>query len=213
MSIEESQESLKRMVDLLGSLMALVLFSPLFVAIAVWIKSDSAGPVFFKGERMGRHGRPFNIWKFRTMYQGAGEMEAGLTVAGDQRITNAGKYLRRSKLDELPQLVNVMRGEMSLVGPRPEVRKYVKMFPDDFNSILRVRPGITDLASIKFRSESELLARYENSEDEYVKNILPEKIRLAHEYIAGRTLTKDLLIILKTLLSIFWNSSPAAGGT
>ncbi|MCL6106555.1 MAG: sugar transferase [Actinobacteria bacterium] len=213
MSIEESQETLKRMIDLLVSLIVLILFLPLLIVIALWIKSDSVGPVFFKGERMGRYGRPFHIWKFRTMDQGAGKMEAGLTAADDQRITHAGQYLRRMKLDELPQLINVLRGDMSLVGPRPEIKKYVDMFPDDFNRILQVKPGITDLASIKFRSESELLARYENPEDEYVKSILPEKIRLAHEYIAGRTLTKDLLIILKTLFSIFRNSSAAADGT
>ncbi len=213
MKIGGSQEICKRILDLTVSFLALILLTPLFVVISIWIKKDSPGPVFFKGERIGRYGRPFNIWKFRSMDQVAGSTAAGLTVAGDPRITRAGHYLRRTKLDELPQLVNVLRGEMSLVGPRPEIRKYVDMFPDDFDRILAVKPGITDLASIRFRNESELLALHDGSEDEYVKRILPEKIRLAHEYIRSRSLIKDLKIIFKTLLLILRDSSLFADRT
>ncbi len=201
-----SQESLKRLMDLIVSMTALIVLSPLFMAISLRIKRDSAGPVFFKGERMGRHGHPFSIWKFRTMDEKAGMMAAGLTIAGDRRITPAGHFLRRTKLDELPQLINVLRGEMSLVGPRPEIRKYVELFPEDFRRILSVRPGITDLASIRFGNESEQLARFEDPEEGYVREILPEKIRLAHEYVSERSLTKDLMIIGKTLLFLIGKS-------
>ncbi len=198
----------KRIIDFIVALSALILLIPFFVVVSIWIKRDSEGPVFFKGERMGRDGRPFNILKLRTMDAGATKMEAGLTVAGDARITSAGAYLRRFKLDELPQLYNVLRGEMSLVGPRPEIRKYVAMFPADFKKILTIRPGITDLASIRFRNESEFLARHNDPEDEYVRHILPEKIKLAHEYLAHASLINDFAIIAKTLALIFKN--PAA---
>jgi lipopolysaccharide/colanic/teichoic acid biosynthesis glycosyltransferase len=148
---------------------------------------------------MGRDFRPFRIFKFRSMVQDAPTRGSLVTFGADPRITYVGRFLRATKIDELPQLFNVLTGDMSLVGPRPEVRRYVEMFRDDYAEILRVRPGITDPASIKFRNEAEMLGRAENPEKEYIERVLPEKIRLGKEYAKNSSLWLDFLVILKTL--------------
>jgi len=174
----------KRVFDLLFSLCALVVTAPVWLPVALWIRFDSAGPVFFRQERVGLRGRRFLIYKFRTMRQDAGAGAAQITVGGDPRITRAGALLRRYKLDELPQFVNVLRGDMSVVGPRPEVPRYVDLYPPATrDTILSVRPGITDLASIAFRSESELLQGAQDAEAFYVSQVLPAKLEYCLRYV------------------------------
>jgi len=159
--------------------------------------------VFFKQERMGKNFRPFYIYKFRSMVQEAPEKGALISVANDSRITRVGNVLRKAKIDELPQLINVLIGEMSLVGPRPEVPKYVQLFRKDYEEILRVHPGITDLASLKYRDEAAILAQSENPEEAYLKRVLPDKIKLAKEYIRRSSFLFDLSLILRTPLRLF----------
>ena len=196
---DPSSFPLKRTFDVCISSLSLLLLSPVLLAIAIAVKLDSAGPVFFRQERVGRGFRPFRIFKFRTMVVDA-PLRGGQITSGhdDPRITRVGRFLRRWKLDELPQLLNVVAGEMSLVGPRPEVPRYVEMFRSDYADILRVRPGITDLASIKFRDEASLLSGKSNPEDTYVREILPAKVSLAHEYIAQASFGLDLRILFRT---------------
>jgi lipopolysaccharide/colanic/teichoic acid biosynthesis glycosyltransferase len=180
----------------------LLILSPVLLLVALLIKLDSQGPVFFRQERIGRNFRPFSIYKFRTMVVDAPQRGAAITAGGDPRITRFGRLLRKSKIDELPQLINVLRGEMSLVGPRPEVPKYVELFRQEYDDILRVRPGITDLASLKYRDEAAVLAAAQNPEQEYVARILPEKIQLAKQYIRNASFLFDLKLILRTLLKV-----------
>lgn len=192
----------KRTFDIVCSGLGLVLLAPLFVVIAVWIKLDSRGPIFFRQIRVGRFGKTFKIYKFRTMVAGAESKGRQITAGDDSRITRAGRILRKHKLDELPQLINVLKGEMSLVGPRPEVPKYVEMFKENYQVILGVTPGITDFASLKFRQESALLHTANDPESLYIREILPEKIRLAKEYVANASLLLDIKVILMTLLHL-----------
>ena len=195
----------KRLFDLLLSALGLILLAPLMLAVAVWIKLDSPGPVFFRQERVGRFGVPFHIHKFRTMRHDAASSGRQITVGADARITRAGALLRKSKLDELPQLLDVLRGVMSIVGPRPEVPRYVAIYPADLrDKVLSVRPGITDLASIQFRDEGALLASADDPEREYTEVVLPQKLRLAAQYVDQATMATDLRLIgltLKTLLT------------
>ncbi len=194
---------LKRCFDLVISALGLVILSPLLLAIAVWIRLDSRGPVFFRQERIGRHGVPFRIHKFRTMAHGAGG--AQITVGADRRITRAGAVLRRTKLDELPQLIDVLKGDMSLVGPRPEVPRYVALYPAALkDKVLSVRPGITDLASLEYRDEGERLARAADPEHEYVHVVMPAKLALAAQYVERASLAFDLRLILRTLRLVWW---------
>ena len=194
---------LKRCFDIVVSALGLLTLSPLLLAIAVWIMLDSRGPVFFRQERIGRHGVPFRIHKFRTMAHGAGG--AQITVGADRRITRAGAVLRRTKLDELPQLFDVLRGAMSLVGPRPEVPRYVALYPPALrDKVLSVRPGITDLASLEYRDESERLARAADPEHEYVHVVMPAKLQLAAQYVERASLAFDLRLILRTLRLVWW---------
>ncbi len=189
---------IKRAFDLAASALGLIVLAPLFAAIAVAIVLDSPGPVFFRQERVGRHGQPFRIHKFRTMRHDA--PGSAITVGADPRITRIGAFLRRSKLDELPQLIDVLRGRMSLVGPRPELARYVARYPADVRErVLSVRPGMTDLASLQFRDESELLARASDPEREYREVVLPAKLRLALEYVDQASLAGDLRVIGRTL--------------
>jgi lipopolysaccharide/colanic/teichoic acid biosynthesis glycosyltransferase len=181
----------------------LIVILPVMAAVAALIKRDSEGPVFFRQERMGRNFRPFRILKFRTMRVNAEHAGGPVTVGEDPRITRIGRVLRKLKLDEVPQLINVLKGEMSLVGPRPEVPRYVEMFRSDYAQILSVRPGITDLASLKYRDEAALLAEAEDPEQEYVTRVLPDKIQLAKEYIRHSSLLFDLKLIVTTLLKLF----------
>jgi lipopolysaccharide/colanic/teichoic acid biosynthesis glycosyltransferase len=188
----------KRAFDLLLSALGLLLLAPVLLLIALWVKLDSPGPVFFRQERVGRFGRPFFIHKFRTMRVDNAGLQ--ITVGVDPRITRAGRVLRAAKLDELPQLWDVLRGQMSLVGPRPEVPRYVALYPPQLREIvLSVRPGITDPASLSFRNESELLAAAADPEREYVEVVMPTKLRLAAAYVRRATLRTDLRVILATL--------------
>jgi len=201
---------IKRLFDLAAAALGLLLLAPLLLLLALLIKLDSPGPVFFRQVRVGRRGRPFRIFKFRTM--AATQMPGGaqLTVAGDSRITRTGNWLRRYKLDELPQLIDVLRGTMSLVGPRPEVPRYVERYPAAWRDrVLSVRPGITDLASVHYRDENALLARAADPEREYIEVILPSKLRYALHYVDNLTMADDLKVLGLTLRTVFIPSFPA----
>jgi lipopolysaccharide/colanic/teichoic acid biosynthesis glycosyltransferase len=190
----------KRAFDLLVAAAALLLLAPLLAAIALWIKVDSPGPVLFRQQRVGRHGRSFAIHKFRTMVVDAPQRGPPLTIGNDPRVTRAGTFLRRSKLDELPQLIDVLAGHMSLVGPRPELPAYVAQYPAQLrDKVLAVRPGITDPASLEFADESALLARAADPEREYVEVLLPRKLHAAAAYAEQATLWTDLQVIARTL--------------
>jgi len=193
---------MKRAFDLVISALGLVMLSPMLLIAALAIKLTSPGPVFFRQERVGRGFRRFNILKFRTMVPDAPKLGGQLTAGGDPRITPIGRLLRKTKLDELPQLFNVLKGDMSFVGPRPEVPRYVEMFRRDFEELLAVRPGITDLASLKYRHESEILGRSSDVESTYANEILPDKISLAKEYLRRSSLWFDLNLIFKTLFRL-----------
>jgi lipopolysaccharide/colanic/teichoic acid biosynthesis glycosyltransferase len=192
--------SSKRLFDIAASAGGLMVVSPLLLLAAIAVKLDSRGPVFFRQERIGRRLRPFRIYKFRTMVVDAPKLGGQITAGVDPRITRVGHVLRKTKLDELAQLINVLLGDMSLVGPRPEVPKYVEMFRDEFAALLVVRPGITDPASIKYRDESSLLAQADDAERMYVEQILPDKLQISTDYAAQATLFSDLRVILKTVL-------------
>jgi lipopolysaccharide/colanic/teichoic acid biosynthesis glycosyltransferase len=191
----------KRLFDVASAAAGLVLISPLLAVVAVLVRLDSAGPVIFRQTRVGRGFRPFTIYKFRTMTAETGKPGAPLTFAGDPRITRVGRWLRATKIDELPQLFNVLRGDMSLVGPRPEVPEYVDIFRDRFGPVLRVRPGLTDPASLRYRNESALLGAVPDPELEYRQRILPDKLRLSTEYAERATLRTDMALIFQTLFS------------
>lgn len=189
----------KRALDLVIVLPGLVLLAPLFAVLALWIKLDSEGPVFYRQQRVGRGGVPFRIHKFRTMVAGADALGL-LTVDGDRRVTRCGRWLRRTRLDELPQLWDVLRGAMSLVGPRPEVPRYVALYPADLRQhVLAVRPGITDPSSLEFLDEAALLAAAADPEREYVNVILPRKLRAAADYAARATVWTDLAVLWRTV--------------
>ncbi len=191
---------MKRLFDLFASGCGLIVLSPLFLVVSILIKIDSRGPVFYRQVRVGFHNRDFRIFKFRTMRVGS-DKGSLVTIGGrDPRVTRVGYYLRKFKVDELPQLINVFIGDMSLVGPRPEVRHYVDYWTPEQLHVLDVRPGITDPASIKFRNENELMEKAENPEEYYINVIMQEKIRLYLEYVANHSFWRDLGIIFKT----FW---------
>jgi lipopolysaccharide/colanic/teichoic acid biosynthesis glycosyltransferase len=191
------------MMDLACSILALPFLAPLLALAALAIKIDSSGPVFFRQERIGVNFTPFSIFKFRTMVADAPARGGPITVGEDPRITRVGRLLRKSKLDELPQLLNVLLGDMSLVGPRPEVPRYVDEFREQFAEILTVRPGLTDLASLKFIDEAELLAKAPDPERAYREVVLPEKLALAREYVRTQGFILDLKILARTLLGLF----------
>jgi|ERR1051326_368418 lipopolysaccharide/colanic/teichoic acid biosynthesis glycosyltransferase len=192
----------KRSSDIIVSSLGLLFLSPLLVVSALLIKLDSRGPAFFRQERIGRSFQTFSIYKLRTMVADASEKGGLLTAGRDSRITRVGRILRKSKIDELPQLINVLRGEMTLVGPRPEVGRYVDLFRHDYEEILGVRPGITDLASLKYRDESAVLAVAADPEQEYITRVLPDKIMLAKEYIRRSSFLFDISLLLKTVTKI-----------
>jgi lipopolysaccharide/colanic/teichoic acid biosynthesis glycosyltransferase len=193
----------KRTLDVVGASLGLVALAPLLVPVAVLIKLQDGGPVFFRQVRVGRHGRRFRIWKFRTMVVDAERLGGTLTVGDDPRITGVGRVLRATKLDELPQLLNVLAGEMSLVGPRPEVPQYVALYGLAESKVLDLVPGITDPASIEYSNESSRLARAADPERFYAEQLMPEKIRLNLEYAARATIWSDLMMIGKTAGSLF----------
>jgi lipopolysaccharide/colanic/teichoic acid biosynthesis glycosyltransferase len=192
----------KRLFDLFVSIAGLTVLAPLLLAIAVLVRLECAGPVLFRQARIGRHGVPFEILKFRTMYESTA-IGPQLTVSGDPRITRIGRLLRATKLDELPQLVNVVRGQMSLVGPRPEVPRYIALYPPQVRDVvLSVRPGITDEASILFRNESAILAAAADPERAYIETILPQKLRIYEAYARRHGLRGDLRILLRTISAV-----------
>lgn len=195
---------MKRLFDFVVSLLGLIVLSPLFLVIAAAIKRDSPGPVFFRQVRVGKDGRTFRIHKFRSMTVSTAGNSKEITVGGDARITRTGAWIRHWKLDELPQLIDVLAGSMSVVGPRPEVPRYVALYPDaQRRVVLSVKPGITDLASIQFRHENELLARASDPEQAYREQILPEKLRLQSEYVRTRSFIGDMKILVATFAAIF----------
>jgi lipopolysaccharide/colanic/teichoic acid biosynthesis glycosyltransferase len=195
---------MKRAFDIAAALAGIAVLSPLLLLIAVSVRLGSPGPVLFVQERMGKGFRPFGLYKFRTMVRDAASRGPSVTASGDPRVTRVGRVLRRTKLDELPQLFNVLAGHMGIVGPRPEVRKYVEMFAEDYRTVLSVRPGITDYAAIRFRDEEAVLRSYPDPEEAYVREVLPAKIGLYKEYIArGPGLVEDLRIIALTVLRLF----------
>lgn len=193
---------LKRSFDLLASAIGLVILAPFFVVIALWIKSDSQGPIFFRQVRVGRFGIPFKIHKFRTMSTNS-EALGRLTVGADARITSSGHFLRKSKIDELPQLIDVFIGKMSLVGPRPEVQEFIDCYPLEVkNKVLSVRPGITDKASIEMVDENEILSKYTDARQAYIDVILPIKQKFYLEYVEKNNLLLDIKIIFSTFYKI-----------
>jgi lipopolysaccharide/colanic/teichoic acid biosynthesis glycosyltransferase len=194
---------LKRVFDIVFALCALLISAPVLVAVALWIKLDSQGPVLFRQERVGLRGRLFAIYKFRTMQVGAAEKGPQITIGADPRITQVGAFLRKYKLDEFPQFVNVLVGDMSIVGPRPEVPRYMALYPlEARNLILSVRPGITDLASIVYRDESVLLASAEDAEALYVQEILPAKLEHYIQYVQKRSFWFDMVIVWRTAAAV-----------
>ena len=190
---------MKRLFDIVASTLGLIVLSPLFLVLAVWIKVDSKGPVFYRQTRVGWHNKDFRIFKFRSMRVGS-DRGSLVTIGGrDPRITKSGYYIRKYKLDEFPQLINVLIGDMSLVGPRPEVRHYVDYWTPEQMRVLDVRPGITDPASIKFRNENELMAQACDPEQYYINVIMQEKLRLYLEYVDNQSFLYDLRLIFATL--------------
>ena len=188
-----------RSFDIFFSFLGLIILSPLFILLCVWIKIDSKGPVLYIQKRIGKGGFEFGLFKFRSMHINADKLGL-LTIGGkDPRITKAGYFIRKYKLDELPQLINVLFGEMSIVGPRPEVRKYVDLYTEDQKKVLRVRPGITDMASIAYKFENEMLANSSEPEKTYIEQIMPDKIRLNMEFIDQPGVIRYFKIIFKTL--------------
>lgn len=193
---------LKRIFDILFSLTGLIILSPLFFIIIIAVKFNSKGSSLYVQKRVGVNGKDFNLYKFRTMFLDS-DKKGLLTVGGrDPRITGTGYYLRKYKLDELPQLYNVLKGDMSFVGPRPEVRKYVNLYSKEQKKVLSIRPGITDVASIKYRNENEILDGQENPEEYYIENILPDKINMNLNYLNDRSFFKDVKVIFNTLTAI-----------
>ena len=189
---------MKRIFDIVASGLGLLAFSPIFIILAIWIKLDSKGPIFYRQVRVGRHNKDFRIFKFRSMRVGS-DKGSLVTIGGrDPRITRSGYFIRKFKFDELPQLINVFVGDMSLVGPRPEVRHYVDYWTEEQMHVLDVRPGITDPASIKFRNENELLEKAEDPEKYYIDVVMQEKIKLYLEYVEKSSFWYDIKLIFKT---------------
>lgn len=189
---------MKRIFDIFMSGLGLICLSPLFLVLAIWIKCDSVGPVFYRQVRVGRGNKDFRLFKFRSMRPDSDKLGL-ITVGGhDPRVTRSGYYIRKYKLDEFPQLINVFVGDMSLVGPRPEVRKYVDLYTPEQLRVLNVRPGITSLASIRYRNENEILAKADDPDKAYVEQIMPDKIAIDLEYVENASLTNDIKLIFKT---------------
>ena len=189
---------MKRIFDIVASGLGLLVFSPIFIILAIWIKLDSKGPIFYRQVRVGRYNKDFRIFKFRSMRVGS-DKGSLVTIGGrDPRITRSGYFIRKFKFDELPQLINVFVGDMSLVGPRPEVRHYVDYWTEEQMHVLDVRPGITDPASIKFRNENELLEKAEDPEKYYIDVVMQEKIKLYLEYVEKSSFWYDIKLIFKT---------------
>lgn len=193
---------MKRIFDVTASGLGLLLLSPLFLIVAIWIRLDSPGPVFYRQTRVGRYNKDFRLLKFRSMRVGS-DKKGLITVGGrDPRVTRSGYWIRKYKLDELPQLINVFKGDMSLVGPRPEVRKYVDLYTTEQLHVLDVRPGITDMASIRYRNENELLEQAADPEQFYRDTVMQDKLRINLEYVSDHSFFKDIKIILMTFKAV-----------
>jgi lipopolysaccharide/colanic/teichoic acid biosynthesis glycosyltransferase len=195
----------KRAFDLLVSSLALLLLSPLLLLLTLWVKLDSQGPVLYSGRRVGKDGQPFLMYKFRTMVEGAERRGPAVTYRDDPRITRAGRFLRRTKLDELPQLLNVVRGEMSLVGPRPEDPVYVALYTPEQRQVLSVKPGVTGPTQLEYRNEASMLSG-ESVDEDYVSRIMPEKLKLDLEYVRQRSLMLDLKILWRTARTLLFGN-------
>ena len=191
---------LKRGFDVVASGIGLIVLSPMFIVIAIAIRRDSKGPVFYKARRVGRYGKVFRLYKFRSMVVDADQKGPGITSAGDTRITSVGRFLRRTKLDELPQLINVLRGDMSLVGPRPEDPRYVELYTSEQREILQYRPGITSMASLTYRNEDQFLTG-SDWEQRYINEIMPAKLTIDLKYCLHANVFADIWLILKTVIS------------
>lgn len=193
---------MKRLFDIVASGCGLLVLSPLFIVLAIWIKLDSKGPVFYKQSRVGQYNKDFLLYKFRSMRVGSDKK--GLITVGnrDPRITKSGYFIRKYKLDEFPQLINVLAGDMSLVGPRPEVRKYVDLYTEEQLHVLDVKPGITDLASIRYRNENEILEKAENPDEYYMNVVMQDKLKINLEYVNNHSFWYDISLILKTFWAI-----------
>jgi lipopolysaccharide/colanic/teichoic acid biosynthesis glycosyltransferase len=193
----------KRVFDLVAAGVGLLVLSPVFLIVGILVKLDSPGPVLYRGDRIGKDGVPFKMYKFRTMVVNADQMGSALTHGGDPRVTRVGRFLRQWKLDEIPQLINVVRGEMSFVGPRPESPGYVEYYTPEQRQVLQVKPGITGLTQVKFRHEETLLSRYTNREEAYIGTIMPQKLALDLEYVENHTFRSDLALIVRTFRALF----------
>lgn len=193
---------MKRLFDFVASGIGLLVLSPIFLIVAIWIKCDSRGPVFYRQLRVGKDNKDFWLYKFRSMRPGS-DKHGLITIGGrDPRVTKSGYFIRKYKLDELPQLINVFIGDMSLVGPRPEVRKYVDMYTREQMQVLTVRPGITDLASIRYRNENELLEGVEDPDQYYVDVVMQDKLNINLEYVQNHSFIGDLILICRTFIAI-----------
>lgn len=193
----------KRLLDLILTIPGLIVISPILIIVYVIVYAEDRGPVFFRQSRVGLNGKSFKMFKFRTMIVDAEKYGGQLTVGKDARITRVGYWLRKFKLDELPQLFNVVTGEMSLVGPRPEVIRYVELYNDEQRRVLKLKPGITDLASIKYSNENDILANSADPDKAYIEQIMPEKIAINLDYAVSASLVADFVVILKTIAKIF----------
>lgn len=191
----------KRFFDIFFSLIVLIIMLPFFIFISIFIKLGSDGPVFYMQQRVGKNNRDFKLWKFRSMRTGS-DKKGLITIGDDNRVTSTGRFLRKYKLDELPQLINIIGGDMSIVGPRPEVRKYVDLYNQEQLRVLSVKPGLTDYASLEYFNESEILGQYEDADKAYIEIIMPAKLKLNLDYIDNKKFGKDIGIILKTIWRI-----------
>jgi lipopolysaccharide/colanic/teichoic acid biosynthesis glycosyltransferase len=198
--VTDGYQRAKRALDVSLASLALAALSPLMAVIAVAVKLDTPGPVLFRQQRVGVRGAPFTILKFRSMTSGASG--PAVTTKRDARVTRVGRFIRRYKLDELPQLWNVLVGDMSLVGPRPEVERYVRLFPDAYARILKVRPGLTDFAALEYRDEEATLSRWPDAEAAYTQLVLPAKIALYHRYLDEMSLRTDVALVLRTIAAV-----------
>lgn len=192
----------KRIFDFISSLVVVILFFPFFIIIAIWILLDSPGGIFYKQIRVGKDGKEFTLLKFRSMTVGA-DKQGLITVGNDSRVTRSGRFIRKTKIDEFPQLINILKGDMSVVGPRPEVPKYVALYTEDQKKVLSVRPGLTDLASLKYFDEQKLLGESADPEKTYRNEIMPKKLELNLQYLAKQSLLLDFKLIFSTIFRIF----------
>jgi len=191
---------IKRIFDFLVSLVGIIILSPIFIIVSIAIKIDSRGSILFLQKRVGKDGKEFNIYKFRTMVTDAEKLGKQITIGNDSRITKVGAFLRKFKIDELPQLFNVLLGDMSLVGPRPEVPKYVALYNDEQKKVLSIRPGITDMASLRYKDENDILGKVDNPEEYYINVIMKDKLSLNLEYIEKSNVFFDIYLIVKTII-------------